>query len=343
MSGERWLALDGLRGVAILLVIVAHAQVLSMNVGGMVGVTLFFVLSGFLITNLLIQELDKTGGIDLRKFYGRRVLRLLPALVVYLFGITFVMILLRLDIPVVDIIWPPLLYVANYVQILGTDLFAHRHTWSLAVEEHFYLLWPLLVGLGAAKRTRLLGLAVVLLIGWRFMAYQISSNPQWGYTGTDTNAYALGIGALLAAVRKESGLPVPPRNVAALSVAGLVLLSLMRISTLDGLYRVSAWVTVVAALLAVVAVWSSVESRELGFLTGRTLRWFGLVSYSLYLWHAPILLFPGLSETRLSRLFAVGLGVVAAWLSWKFVEGPILRSRFRHRLSAPRGSLAPTP
>lgn len=342
MAGERWLALDGLRGVAILLVVAAHGHVLSADVGGMVGVTLFFVLSGFLITNLLIQELDNTGRIDLKGFYGRRALRLLPALVVYLGGISIVMTLLRLDVPVLETVWPPLLYVANYVQILGTDLVAHRHTWSLAVEEHFYLLWPILVGLGATKKLRLLGFVVVMLIGWRFAVYSFSENVLWGYNGTDTNAYALGMGAMLAAVRSRSGLPQPHRAVTSISVAGLVLLSLVQVNSAADLYRVSVWVPVLTAAVAVVAVWASVASREPGFLTARTLRWFGLISYSLYLWHAPILRFPALAETRLTRLAGVFLGVVVAWLSWKVVEGPIARSRFRQRLSLPRGALVST-
>lgn len=312
--------------------VAAHAHVISAVVGGMIGVTLFFVLSGFLITNLLIEELDSTGRLELRAFYGRRVLRLLPALGVYLIGMSLILSLRHVNVPIWDTAWPPALYVANYVQVLGMDLFAHRHTWSLAVEEHFYLVWPVLVGLGATRRIRVLGGVVLLLVGWRFATAFI--NPMWTYMGTDTNAYALGTGALLAAIRRRSGLPVASPRVASISVIGLALLSLVQVSDLGSLYRASVWVPVVAVVLSAAAVWASVAGTTKTFLTAKPLRWFGLISYALYLWHAPLMQLPGLSDTRLSRLLAVGLGIGIAWVSWILVEGPIMRSRLRRRLKA---------
>lgn len=332
LTTRRWLALDGLRGVAILLVVAAHAYVIPAVVGGMVGVTLFFVLSGFLITNLLIEEMESHGRLDLKAFYGRRALRLLPALGVYLFGISLVLATRNVDVPIIESAWPPALYVANYAQILGMDLFAHRHTWSLAVEEHFYLLWPVLVGLGATRRLRLLATFVGALVLWRFVTGII--DPMWSYMGTDTNAYALGIGALLAAVRRDSGLAKPARYVAPLSVAGLVLLALVQVPDLESLYEVSIWIPVLAAGLSAAAVWASVEGGGDSFLKGRTLRWFGLISYSLYLWHAPLMQIPGFGDTRATRLGAAALSVFIAWLSWTLIEGPILRSRLRRRFKA---------
>jgi peptidoglycan/LPS O-acetylase OafA/YrhL len=340
LTRERWPALDGLRGVAILLVILAHTLGDLFLVGGMVGVTLFFVLSGFLITNLLIEERENTGRIDLKAFYARRALRLLPALGIYLVGISTVMLVMRLDIPVFEISWPPALYVANYVQIFGMDLMAHRHTWSLAVEEHFYLVWPVLVGLGAARRARSLGIVVLLLIGWRLAVHLSPANPLWAYAGTDTNAYALGIGALVAAVRRGSGLPTPSRLVGVVTVGGLAMLGFIRPGGgVDGLYSVSGWVTIVAALLGAGAVCAAVEGDRNGFLTASTLRRLGLISYSLYLWHAPVLQLPGLSETPALRLVAAGIAIAIAWLSWHLVEGPINRSRLRQRLLTPHGPL----
>ena len=155
---RRWPALDGIRGIAILLVVASHFGL--GGTGGMVGVTLFFVLSGFLITYLLLDEREQTGRIDLKSFYGRRALRLLPALGFYLVGMAMLIWLLRLAIPIWDTTWPTALYLANYVQVLGGDLFANRHTWSLAVEEHFYLIWPLLVILGVTKKVKMLAVAV---------------------------------------------------------------------------------------------------------------------------------------------------------------------------------------
>ncbi|HWB89353.1 MAG TPA: acyltransferase [Acidimicrobiia bacterium] len=334
MSRERWPELDGLRGVAILLVVAAHAHVLSADVGGMVGVTLFFVLSGFLITNLLIEEIDTTGRLDLKAFYARRALRLLPALSLYLVGITLVLLVLRVGVPVIETLWPPALYASNYAQIFGMDLYAHRHTWSLAVEEHFYLAWPVLVGLGATKRLRLLGGVVVGLIGWRIVASGIDAS--WAYMGTDTNAFALGMGALLAATRRERILPKVPPAVATFGVVGMALLSLVQVGELRGLYEASTWVTIVASFLAAATVWAAVSSDGPTFLSARVLRWFGLISYALYLWHAPLLLLPQFGDDRFTRLLGAGLSVAIAWLSWKLVEGPIMRSGLRQRLQ--RGS-----
>ena len=167
MSVRRWPALDGLRGFAILFVLAADSAIVNVYVAGQIGVTLFFVLSGFLITYLLLDEVDDTGGVDLKAFYGRRALRLLPALLVYLVGIALLMSILGLGLPIWDMTWPPAVYMANYVQILGQDLYAHRHLWSLAVEEHFYLVWPVLVWLGATRRLKILGLVLVGLVAWR--------------------------------------------------------------------------------------------------------------------------------------------------------------------------------
>ena len=133
---RRWGSLDGIRGLAIILVVIAHAFPETFAGGGAPGVSLFFVLSGFLITSLLLGEIETSGRIDLKKFFGRRALRLAPALIVYL------------SVAAIaegwSSVWPSLLYLGNYAQIAGSDVGVNVHTWSLAVEEHFYLLWPVL-------------------------------------------------------------------------------------------------------------------------------------------------------------------------------------------------------
>jgi len=328
MSARRWPALDGLRGCAILFVLAAHSAIVNVYVAGQVGVTLFFVLSGFLITYLLLDEVDDTGGVDLKGFYGRRALRLLPALLVYLVGVAILMSVLGLGLPIWDMTWPPAVYLANYVQILGQDLYAHRHLWSLAVEEHFYLVWPVLVWLGATRRLKILGLVVVGLVAWRLGIGVI--DPVWAYESTDTNAYALGLGCLLAAAHHRGWRIRLHRRTAEAGVILLAFLSLVPVRSLDHLYEIGVWLPPLAAIVAAVCIYAAVELRPT-FLGARGLRWFGGISYALYLWHAPLLQIPALAASRLTRLTAVGVAIGIAWLSWTWIESPILKSKWRQR------------
>jgi peptidoglycan/LPS O-acetylase OafA/YrhL len=318
-----------LRGIAILFVLAAHSAVVNVYVAGQVGVTLFFVLSGFLITYLLLDEVADSGGVDLKAFYARRALRLLPALLVYLVGIAFLMSVLGLGLPIWDMTWPPALYLANYVQILGQDLYAHRHLWSLAVEEHFYLVWPVLVWLGATRRLRILGLVLVGLVVWRLGIGSI--DPIWAYQSTDTNAYALGLGCLVAAAHHRGWRIQLHRRTAEAGVFLLVFLSLVPVRDLDHLYEVGVWLPPLAALVAAASVYAAVELRPV-FLGASGLRWFGGISYALYLWHAPLLQIPALDASPFTRLTAVGLAIGIAWMSWTWIESPILNSRWRQRL-----------
>jgi peptidoglycan/LPS O-acetylase OafA/YrhL len=329
MMVRRWPALDGLRGVAILLVLAAHSDLIHVYVAGMVGVSLFFVLSGFLITYLLLVESDDTGGVNLRAFYGRRALRLLPALAVYLVGIAVLMSILGLALPIWDMSWPPAVYLANYVQIAGQDIYAHRHLWSLAVEEHFYLVWPVLVMLGATKRVKTLAVLVVGLLLWRLGVGIF--NPMWAYHATDTNAYALGLGCLLAVAYYQGWRIRLHRRTAEAGVILLAALSLVPIKGLDHLYEIGVWLPPVAASVAAVCVLAAIELSP-AFLHSASVRWFGAISYSLYLWHAPLLQIPYLANTTLTRLGAVLIAIGIAWMSWRWIERPILRSKWRQRL-----------
>jgi len=340
MTVRKWPALDGLRGVAILFVLAAHSEIVNVYVAGMVGVTVFFVLSGFLITYLLLDELRDTGGIAFKAFYGRRALRLLPALGLYLVGIAILMPLLGLSMPVWEITWPSALYLANYVQLFGVDLYANSHLWSLAVEEHFYLLWPLLVWLGATRRLKVLVTVLIGLVIWRLGigAY----NPMWAYHSTDANAYALGLGCLLAAAHHRGWRVRLPRRTAEAGVFVLAFLSLVPVRGLDHLMEVGVWLPPVAASLAALCVLAAIEIRP-AFLGGTAIRWFGVISYSVYLWHAPMLRIPALASNPFTRLAAVGLAIGIAWMSWTWIESPILRSKWRQRLlpsHRTRGALA---
>lgn len=296
--------------------------------GGMVGVTLFFVLSGFLITHLLLDENATTGRIDILRFYGRRALRLLPALAIYLIGVAGLIWLLRLEVPIWDITWPPALYVANYWQLFGHDLYAHRHTWSLAVEEHFYLVWPLLVVLGATRHRKALAVAVASLLAWRIgVGFW---NPSWAYLASDTNAYAMGLGCLLATYRHDGSLAKLGGGWAKAGVVALVLLSLGWSDGFDQLYEIGVWLPPLAAGVAALTIWSAADSTPTG-LTDPVLRWLGRISYALYLWHAPLFQLPAFAGP-VARLAALALAIGIASLSWALVEGPILRSRMRQHL-----------
>ena len=307
-SVERWRTLDGVRGLAIIMVVVYHAYPGLVPMGGPTGVSLFFVLSGFLITNLLLRELGEKGRVDMRHFYGRRVRRLAPALLIYLVFSTVVFGW--------SITWQPLFYVGNYTQIFGPMLRENAHTWSLAVEEHFYIIWPLaLVSIAALRRWRFLAGLVGILLVWRLMV----PSSSWAYFATDTNAYALGLGALLVLVKDRRQ---PPRWALWLSLAGLVGLSLYPSSGFD----VARWTAIVASLLGCVLIWSAVHHPN-RLLETRVMTGVGRISYALYLWHVAVISLMGWSLGSEYAWLAIAVSVLVAGLSWHLVERPILGSR----------------
>jgi peptidoglycan/LPS O-acetylase OafA/YrhL len=328
MALKRIPGLDGVRGLAVILVVISHAGIGLFESGGRVGVTLFFVLSGYLITRLLVREHDQTGSIRLSAFYGRRALRLLPALFVYLAGFALITSSLRLALPLWDMTWPPALYLSNYVQLLGGDLYAHTHTWSLAVEEHFYLLWPMLILAGAIRRMRPFAVGVGLLLAWRLAIGVV--DPSWGLVASDANAYALGFGCLLAVLERRGQLPTAPRFTGIMS---LLLLAALSMVPTDG--GSAVWLPPVAALLSAVAILGVLKSDP-PYMRSHVLGWFGTISYALYLWHLPLMRLPGLSETAVLRLCAAAIAVTVAWCSWVLVERPIMNSRLRLRLTPGR-------
>src|SRR5690606_12932870 len=179
-SMERIRGLDGLRALAIVMVMGYHASRPAVP-AGFWGVILFFVLSGYLITNLLCAEVDRRGRIRIGNFYWKRALRLLPALII-------VSILALLLGATWGNVIPALGYYANYARIAGVDLGMMTHTWSLVVEEHFYLLWPLVIAATPARsRVKVIGLILAASVVWRAIAVGVTS-PAWVYNATDTNA-----------------------------------------------------------------------------------------------------------------------------------------------------------
>jgi peptidoglycan/LPS O-acetylase OafA/YrhL len=361
-------ALDGLRGVAVIGVLLFHGGY-AFAKGGFLGVSTFFTLSGFLITNLLVREFDRTRTIALGTFWARRFRRLLPAALAALVGIALYgaafgspeqLAKLRGDIIAA------LLYVANWRFFFSGQSYGElfsapspvQHFWSLAIEEQFYLLFPLVVfavlrlggrralvaALGATAATSLL------------LSFALSDRVDQTYYGTHTRAFELLAGALLAIW--WSGRRVPsdgrqpwllrPPATAVLTVAGTVafVLTILAWDSVDQTSKDLArgGLALHAALVAVVILAITRRGPLASVLSFAPLRWIGLVSYGVYLYHWPIFLALDAERTGLSTtpLFVVRMlaTFTLATVSYHVLEQPIRRGR---RLRRPRTALVAAP
>jgi peptidoglycan/LPS O-acetylase OafA/YrhL len=353
--------LEGLRGVAILLVVACHGALPGMA-AGFIGVDVFFVLSGFLITGLLVSEIDATGGMGLARFYARRARRILPAAAVVLVATLVVATLVYspLDVPrVTSDAMAAGLSVANiHFAIEATDYFAPvdpspiLHFWSLSVEEQFYLAWPALLLLGARLGRPRLGMVAVtglVLVGTLALGILVSgvSGP-WAYYLLPTRAWQLAAGAALALA--GDGLTRLPRTFAlplGWLGAGLLVAAIAWIGPSTPYPGIAAAVPTVGTLF-LIAAGARTGSPGWLVLQRRPLRWIGRISYSLYLWHWPILVLgpatlmawdpvvAGSLDPLALRWALVGLAIIAAAVSWRLIEEPFRvgrLSRGGHRLS----------
>jgi len=360
-SSFRVPGLDGIRALAVGTVIVFHL-VPGTLVGGYLGVDIFFVVSGFLITTLLLRERDATGRISLRGFWGRRARRLLPALGLLLIVCSTVALALGGDalVGIAGQVLGAATFSSNWLFIAqGSSYFddtlpeLFRNLWSLAVEEQFYLLWPLLVVLVLVRVpvwARLTGIGALALASAAWMALAYSpDDPTRVYYGTDTHAFGLAIGAFLAvlaagrgiqAVDEVAGPGRVAKTLAAIggfaALAGLVALAVVMsgdtaIPYLGGLAGV--------AVLSAVAIGALLLPRSpvASLLDLAPLRWIGLRSYGLYLWHWPVFVLLGTAYPDWPRegveAWALGgialvITVIAAALSYRFVEQPVRRLGF---------------
>jgi peptidoglycan/LPS O-acetylase OafA/YrhL len=345
--------LDGLRALAVIAVFAYHARI-DWLPGGFLGVDLFFVLSGYLITSLLLVEWDARNRIDLRRFWLRRARRLLPALVVVVLGsLVLSAIFARQDLGHTrsDVLGS-LFYYANWHEIVANRSYFNvmgnpsllQHTWSLAVEEQFYIVWPLvlvpcLVLLGRRRMPMIViaGIAASAALMW--ILYNPNGDPSRVYFGTDTRAFLLLMGILLALVwpwiqRLDRALPL----LELLGVAALVGTVLLFRNMQDfnpTLYRGG---DLAAAFCFVVLIGAVAHPRTgIGEAFGVTpLRWIGERSYGIYLWHWPIIvLFAGVNARPSLWIVAAEAAVVlaAATLSYRYVEQPIRTGSLQRRLA----------
>lgn len=359
--------IQGLRAFAVIVVVLDH--VFGWPSGGFIGVDVFFVVSGFLITGLLLREFERTGRISFSGFYRRRIKRILPAATLVLAatvaGAYVVFGQARFTSTLVDAIWS-LLFAANWrFADVGTDYFQAagpvsplQHYWTLAVEEQFYFVWPWLMLLvfvlflrgrrsGSDSGARIAaGAAIVVLssasFGWAM--WQTAESPTLAYFSTFTRGWELGIGAAIAVVAPWlTGLPARLRPV--LAWAGLtgMTASLFLISPASPFPGPGAVLPTVGTALVIAAGCGAADHRTLGVLTNPVSQYLGNISYSMYLWHWPIIVFGGVliaGTGILDYALLIGAIVLASVYSFHLVEDPIRRSNW---LSGKPGSTRPAP
>ena len=350
-------AIDGLRGIAVLMVVVFHVQLLGGGgkpslIGGFIGVDVFFAISGFLITGLLLEEFSRHGDVSLWRFYARRALRLGPALVVVIVA-TLIATWAVLGSPQYQPTTLAAGFVANWSRAIGfggvPDSPLGRmgwlsHTWSLSIEEQFYLFWPALMLLALRFRSRLplLGLAVAIALGaWllRIGLLDHGSSPDRVYNGTDTRADALMVGCILAIALSKGWLPAAGRAAREFQ-AGLVPLcaAVLIVIAFRAHYNEATMLKlgyITVSLCSAVLIWGVVavpKSRAARWLGTPGLVWVGRISYPIYLWHFPVIVFFG-AEGWLGVVWpiAVPLTIALAWATYALVERPALGMRRRLR------------
>ena len=344
--------LDGIRAIAVIMVLAYHLK-LALFKSGFLGVTVFFVLSGYLITGILISEVEEEGTIDLKNFWLRRIRRLVPAVMSMAVVIIFVSAVVNRIIftkGCKDFLasvlgfnnWWQIFNKVSYFEAAGVTS-PFTHCWSLAIETQFYLIYPLILlgiyklvksrGEGRAKRgllfagvTLLLALISVILMIVLFDPQQDASRV---YYGTDTRAFSLLFGALLAILWEYR--MVPRRLSASVNmVLGSVSFAVLLVMTIaingssNFWYRGGQFVGTILTVLVIYTV-SGRKTWLSRFLSNPVLKWIGDRSYSIYLWHYPIILLisKGIKASWWITLIEIVLSVVLAELSYRFIETPI--------------------
>ncbi len=337
--------IEGLRGIAILLVVLFHAGVSGLR-GGFVGVDVFFVLSGFFITGMLARELTETGDVDVNAFYTRRALRLLPALLVTLLvtlGAVFWLYApidragIAANARAVAMHGGNIAFASGAVDYFSSGDNPFLHTWSLAVEEQFYLIWPLLfLSIGflgvadqAARARQRLFVAIAVAGALSFIAslWLTRVAQPWAFFGMPTRIWEFALGgglALLLNGRTDTRTPAST----VLQGAGLALIAVAattyeRVTPYPG---IAAVLPALGTALLVVGGDRAPGSAVSQALAWSPLRWLGRLSYAWYLWHWPLVGVAAVLDPAIGvwgRLAWSAAGLALAWLTWRFIEEPI--------------------
>ena len=330
-GGPRWPGLDGLRGIAAVAVLFFHAQ-LGFADNGYVGVDVFFALSGFLITSILLGEIDRTGRVRFRRFYVRRALRLLPALAAACLAVFLIGLAAGRAGEFGRGALAAFVYVANWWMYTGRPAPLLDHTWTLAIEEHFYAVWPvLLVGLCAGRRwtrimTALVALAIVAIVltPW--------PDPIADVRGTYLRGFPIIWGSLLAAVTRRRAVQEHGHLVHWPATGALVAL----LAVLCAPWQLpEGWLTGPTsaagplALLVLGGIVLAPSSPAAALLSGRVMRWAGTRSYGLYLYHFPILQIlrhqVDVGPEWARMVLGIVLSIAVTEASFRWLESPFLR------------------
>ena len=336
--------IDGLRALAVIMVLAYHLKMPCAK-SGLLGVTVFFVISGYLITGILINEIEESGGVDLKNFWLRRIRRLLPAVL----SMAVVMIFVSAVVNRVvftkgcnDLLsavfgynnWWQIFRKVSYFENAGAPS-PFTHCWSLAIETQFYLIYPILLILLSKARNRgkvfaavtaVLAMISVVLMG---VLYSPDGDPSRVYYGTDTRAFSLLIGALAAIQKEYHIIKVKLRGklwAVIGSISVLILIGMMMLISSYSSFLYYGGQAIVSVLAAFV-VYAVTVSRSLLniILDSSILKWIGDRSYSIYLWHYPIivLMSGGKRAAWWIVILEVVLSVGFAELSYRFIETPV--------------------
>lgn len=347
--------IQGLRAVAVGVVVLDH--MIKWPAGGYVGVDIFFVISGFLITGLLLREYERSGTISFADFYRRRLRRISPVAVVVLLA-TVIAIFSTYGIgrakTVLEDAAYSLFFAANWhFAAIGTDYMQARvpasplqHYWSLAVEEQFYLIWPVVIvvvlGLAAnrlkSSKTRALrllraALIVITAASFAYACWQSRAEPTWAYFSTLSRGWELGVGALIATLTSRlSRIPAAARPV--LARVGLVGIAASVILLDSHSVFPAPWgaVPVLATALVIAAGTGRVTPSRFDILSLKPMQYLGKISYSLYLWHFPVITIAATlapqPQDPLTILAQVALMVLLSIASFHLIEDPVRKSNW---------------
>jgi peptidoglycan/LPS O-acetylase OafA/YrhL len=346
------LDIQGLRAIAVLAVVLYHAAPHALS-GGFAGVDIFFVISGYLIAGILLSEMEQ-GKFSLLGFYERRVRRLFPALFVMLAVVLAAGAVLLTPAAYEELgrtTVSTIFFASNFDFFSMSDYFDSDaefrpllHTWSLAVEEQFYLAFPLLLRLlvSFARRWMRLALLAGAVISFALCLWALERNGAGAFFLAPFRGYELLIGAVLAGLPFPARLPQIVRDT--LSLLGLALIG-AALMLIDETVPFPGFAALGPCIGTALVLFAGANGSSIGgrLISGRFFAFFGALSYSLYLWHWPVLVFGKsmlLGEPEaLQTVFLVVLAIVLATLSWRFIEQPFLKKRMlRWRLFAMGGA-----